>query len=133
MKLYRLSLFFCCFFWFVVFGCFFHITTKVLLGCFFFIYFILNLSFIKPTYLKYEKIIILFIVFISILAFVFIAGCGFMESVYEAEHQKLEKAALLAKEAALLAKEIEERENFEKTSSFLLFVYQIVEILSRKT
>jgi hypothetical protein len=49
-----------------------------------------------------------------------------MESVYEAEHQKLEKAALLAKE-------IEERENFEKTSSFLLFVYQIVEILSRKT
>ncbi len=126
MKWYRLSLFFCCFFWFVVLGCFFHITTNVLLGCFFFIYFILNLSFIKPTYLKYEKIIILFIVFISILAFVFIAGCAFMESVYEAEHQKAEKAALLVKQ-------LEERENFEKTSSFLLFVYQIVEILFRKS
>jgi hypothetical protein len=49
-----------------------------------------------------------------------------MESVYEAEHQKAEKAALLVKQ-------LEERENFEKTSSFLLFVYQIVEILFRKS
>ena len=125
MKLYRLSLFFCCFFWLVVLGSFVHISTNVLIGCFFFIYFFLNLGFIKPTYLKYEKKIILFIVFISILVFVFIAGCAYMESLYAAEVIKLEKAALLAKE-------LEERENFEKSSSFLLFVYQIVEILFRK-